>query len=180
MARKTVVELVDDLDGGLANETVRFALDGVDYSIDLSAENATRLREKLAAFVERARRAANRSRRAAEPAEDPAVTAAVRKADRKRANREALKSIRAAAERTAAAVKAATEPGEVGTSADVPADVTVDLPMVVPVGPAGGPGETRATPVTDDTNRRESRSPGSSGSGQGAALIVPFQAAGNG
>ncbi len=56
MAQKTVVELVDDLDGGEADETVTFALDGVDFLIDLSTENASRLREALAEYVGNARR----------------------------------------------------------------------------------------------------------------------------
>ncbi|MFL6145480.1 MAG: Lsr2 family protein [Labedaea sp.] len=60
MAQKTVVELVDDLDGGEADETVVFALDGVDFTIDLSAENANRLRDTLAEYVGRARRTDSR------------------------------------------------------------------------------------------------------------------------
>lgn len=56
MAQKTVVELVDDLDGGEADETVNFSLDGVEFTIDLSTENASRLRETLAEFVGHARR----------------------------------------------------------------------------------------------------------------------------
>ena len=60
MAQKTVVELVDDLDGGEADETVNFALDGVDFTIDLSAENASRLRETLAEYVGHARRSGGR------------------------------------------------------------------------------------------------------------------------
>ena len=38
MAQKVKIILVDDLDGGSADETVRFGLDGVSYEIDLSAE----------------------------------------------------------------------------------------------------------------------------------------------
>ncbi|PPK69179.1 Lsr2 family protein [Actinokineospora auranticolor] len=60
MAQKTVVELVDDLDGGQADETVAFAIDGVDFLIDLSRENATRLRDSLAEFVGHARRTGSR------------------------------------------------------------------------------------------------------------------------
>jgi hypothetical protein len=60
VAQKTVVELVDDLDGGEADETVTFALDGVDFRIDLSAENANRLRDTLAEYVENARRTSGR------------------------------------------------------------------------------------------------------------------------
>lgn len=56
MARKTVVELIDDIDGRPAQETVSFSLDGVAYEIDLSEGNADRLRAGLAPFVERARR----------------------------------------------------------------------------------------------------------------------------
>lgn len=66
MARRTIVTLVDDLDGTEAAETVRFALDGVAYEIDLSAKNATELREHLGRFVSAARRvggAAPRHRR---------------------------------------------------------------------------------------------------------------------
>ena len=36
MATKTTVVLEDDLDGGPADETVRFGLDGVEYEIDLT------------------------------------------------------------------------------------------------------------------------------------------------
>ena len=49
MARRTVVEHTDDLDGSAATETVAFGLDGVDYEIDLSARNAARLRSNKAA-----------------------------------------------------------------------------------------------------------------------------------
>jgi hypothetical protein len=164
VARKTVVELVDDVDGGQADETVRFALDGVDYTIDLSAENATRLRQILAAFVANARRAAGRSRRTAEPVEDPVAVAAAHKAERKRANREALKSIRAAAERTAAAVQAVTE-------------------QIAPVADkrTAAPAR-RIEPAAEETDpigaeRARERQSGTSAS-QPAALIVPFQAAG--
>jgi hypothetical protein len=57
MARKTVVELIDDIDGRPAQETVSFSLDGMAYEIDLSEGNADRLRAGLAPFVERARKA---------------------------------------------------------------------------------------------------------------------------
>jgi hypothetical protein len=57
MARKTVVELIDDISGKPAQETVTFALDGTVYEIDLSAENAGRLRAGLAPFLDKARKA---------------------------------------------------------------------------------------------------------------------------
>ncbi|HSY15631.1 MAG TPA: Lsr2 family protein [Jatrophihabitantaceae bacterium] len=57
MAQKIQVLLVDDLDGGTATETVSFGLDGSSYEIDLSADNAAKLRDALASFVGHARRA---------------------------------------------------------------------------------------------------------------------------
>lgn len=57
MAKHTQVILIDDLDGGEANETVTFAIDGTSYEIDLSDGNAKRLREALSPFVTGARRA---------------------------------------------------------------------------------------------------------------------------
>ncbi|HKN96175.1 MAG TPA: Lsr2 family protein [Pseudonocardiaceae bacterium] len=64
MASKTVVELFDDLDGGPADETVSFALDGVDYEIDLSTAHAAALREILGEFVAKAHKTPARTRRA--------------------------------------------------------------------------------------------------------------------
>jgi hypothetical protein len=46
MAQKITVALEDDLDGGPADQTVRFGLDGAEYQIDLSAGNATAFRER--------------------------------------------------------------------------------------------------------------------------------------
>lgn len=63
MAQKVQILLVDDLDGGEASETVDFSLDGVSYEIDLSADNARRLRDSVAPYVAEARRAGNRSAR---------------------------------------------------------------------------------------------------------------------
>jgi hypothetical protein len=51
MARRVIHELIDDLDGGLADESLSFGLDGVQFSIDLSAKNAADLRDVLAPFV---------------------------------------------------------------------------------------------------------------------------------
>lgn len=62
MAQKVTVSLVDDLDGSEAEETVEFGLDGAFYEIDLSEENAERLREALAEYVEHARRSGGRKR----------------------------------------------------------------------------------------------------------------------
>src|SRR4051812_41204704 len=48
MAQRVEVVLIDDVDGGEAAETVAFALDGANYEIDLSEENAAKLRDGLA------------------------------------------------------------------------------------------------------------------------------------
>ena len=56
MAKKTVVQLIDDLDNGAADETVHFGLDGTNYEIDLSAKNAAKLRDSLANYVAHASR----------------------------------------------------------------------------------------------------------------------------
>lgn len=57
MASKVVVTLEDDLDGGPAEETVRFAVGGTEYEIDLNKKNARAFRRQLAPFIEHARRA---------------------------------------------------------------------------------------------------------------------------
>jgi len=62
MAQKVTVSLVDDLDGSEAGETVEFGLDGAFYEIDLSEDNAERLRDALAEYVEHARRSGGRKR----------------------------------------------------------------------------------------------------------------------
>ena len=56
MAQKVEVRFVDDLDGSEAAGTVSFGLDGRSYEIDLSDDNAARLRDALASFVAAARR----------------------------------------------------------------------------------------------------------------------------
>jgi hypothetical protein len=61
MAQKVTVLLVDDIDGGSADETVSFSLDGVSYEIDLSTKNAKTFRDALAQYVGQARRVGGRS-----------------------------------------------------------------------------------------------------------------------
>ncbi|WP_328455768.1 MULTISPECIES: histone-like nucleoid-structuring protein Lsr2 [unclassified Amycolatopsis] len=65
MAQRVHVEMVDDLDGSEANQTVPFALDGVSFEIDLSEENASALRDELARYVGAARRIGGRKVRLA-------------------------------------------------------------------------------------------------------------------
>src|SRR3954451_18081989 len=63
MAQKTLVVLEDDLDGGTADETVRFSLDGVNYEIDLSSKNAGKFRDDVAKYVGSGRRVGGRAAR---------------------------------------------------------------------------------------------------------------------
>lgn len=56
MVQKVSIILLDDLDGGSADETVRFGLDGVSYEIDLSSTNASELRAALERFTAAGRR----------------------------------------------------------------------------------------------------------------------------
>ncbi|GAA1924742.1 Lsr2 family protein [Streptomyces sodiiphilus] len=58
MAKRVVVTLTDDIDGGEASETVAFGLDGKTYEIDLSDRNAQELRGALALYVQAARKKA--------------------------------------------------------------------------------------------------------------------------
>jgi hypothetical protein len=71
MAQKVTVTLVDDLDGTEAEETVEFGLDGAAYQIDLSEENAERLRDALADYVDHARRSGGRKRANSRPVGRP-------------------------------------------------------------------------------------------------------------
>ena len=63
MTQKITVTLEDDLDGGPADETVRFGIDSVGYEIDLSKRHASAFRRKLAPFIEHARKAGKGQRR---------------------------------------------------------------------------------------------------------------------
>jgi nucleoid-associated protein Lsr2 len=56
MARKVQVHLLDDIDGSQADETLKFALDGTHYEIDLSTKHADKLRSALDKYVKSARR----------------------------------------------------------------------------------------------------------------------------
>lgn len=57
MAQKTMIVLEDDINGGPADETVSFSLDGTSYEIDLNAANAAKLRDSFAGWVGAARKA---------------------------------------------------------------------------------------------------------------------------
>lgn len=56
MAQRVQVQLVDDINGQEAQETIRFGLDGTQYEIDLTSENAEKLRSSLTDYVENGRK----------------------------------------------------------------------------------------------------------------------------
>ncbi|WP_291797538.1 Lsr2 family protein [Brevibacterium sp.] len=62
MAREMKVVLTDDIDGSEAAETVRFGIDQGTYEIELSSENAEKLRGVLAPYIAKGRRVAASSR----------------------------------------------------------------------------------------------------------------------
>ena len=64
MAQRIQTLFIDDIDGGEAAGTVRFALDGVEYEIDLSAEHGDELHSTLGKYIGHARKAAGQPRRA--------------------------------------------------------------------------------------------------------------------
>ena len=91
MAQIKEVRLVDDLSGDAADETIEFGLDGRNYEIDLSDDNAKKLRDVLADYVAAARRAAAPARRrgasnsaARRPSVDREQNQAIREWARKR------------------------------------------------------------------------------------------------
>jgi len=65
MAQRIQTLFIDDIDGGAADGTVRFGLDGADYEIDLSGEHSNELRTALGKYIEHSRKVGGQARRAA-------------------------------------------------------------------------------------------------------------------
>lgn len=63
MSKRTVITLVDDIDGTDATETITFTIDGASYEIDLSFDNAVLFRAALEPYAAAARRTTPRSAR---------------------------------------------------------------------------------------------------------------------
>jgi hypothetical protein len=91
MAQKTIVTLVDDLTGEVAENitTVEFALDGRAYELDLTEENSAKLRNVLSQYVNAARKIGGQRRSGTRP--DRGIKSTSRTTGY---NRETLKSIR--------------------------------------------------------------------------------------
>lgn len=79
MAQKVKIILEDDLDGGPADETVRFGLDGGVFEIDLSSANAARLRDALRPFAAKARRVPSTRSTSSRPAGSRTTASAVKR-----------------------------------------------------------------------------------------------------
>jgi hypothetical protein len=77
MAKTVIVKLTDDMEGGDADETIQFALDGKSYEIDLNAANASKLRGALQPYVEKGRARGDgvraRSSRRGNPSLEPSL-----------------------------------------------------------------------------------------------------------
>jgi hypothetical protein len=78
MAQRVQVILEDDFDGGQADESISFGLDGAEYEIDLSAPNAAKLRDALAPWVANARKTGGRRKRGTRQASSGPGTAEIR------------------------------------------------------------------------------------------------------
>jgi len=121
MATQTSVTVVDDMTGEAGASTVYFAIDGIDYEIDLIEANYDRLVDSLAPFTEAARKAKRGDGR--KTGTKPAGTA------RGSVGREQLAAIRAWARaaghsvsdrgRISAAVKSAFETAHAGANQPV-------------------------------------------------------------
>src|ERR1700747_3868986 len=65
VGQKIQTLFIDDIDGSEAEGTVRFALDGAEYEIDLNSKHADALRKSLARYIDAARRSTGTARRPA-------------------------------------------------------------------------------------------------------------------
>ena len=56
MVQRVITEFIDDIDGSPAERTFTFAVDGINYEIDLSADNIAEFASAIGGFIESARR----------------------------------------------------------------------------------------------------------------------------
>lgn len=114
MAQKVTVELVDDIDGTYAEGTTAFGLDGVDYEIDLSAENHERLCGLLEDYIENARRVGGKRKTKTKAKAEPAPAASQPARPTAKVDREQTKAMRVWAQKNGYGV---------GDRGRIPADV---------------------------------------------------------
>jgi len=60
--QKVEVVVLDDIDGSVADATIRFGLDGTDYEIDLNEAHARSFRETLQSYIGAARKVGGTAR----------------------------------------------------------------------------------------------------------------------
>lgn len=73
MAQQVITQLVDDLDGGEANQTITFSWGSAQYEIDLSDKNVEKMAKAFDPFISKARKVGRSSSK---------TTGAARKATR--------------------------------------------------------------------------------------------------
>lgn len=154
MAKNTAVQVVDDLTGEPADETVGFGLDGLAYEIDLSARNAAALREIFGPYVSRGRRTGGRKQR---PQVVPGAKAAVKALESQEV---AAKAKPKPAKRTAAAAKTATRAAQQAEPAAKPTRAKKAQPVHAPAvkNPAGEP-KTTVVKTTEPAPAKPVRRP---------------------
>lgn len=62
MAKNTIVEIVDDLDGSRNAEEMAFSFQGVDYTIDLGKKNRAAFEKLMAPYIQAATKATKTTR----------------------------------------------------------------------------------------------------------------------
>ncbi|QGK69077.1 Lsr2 family protein [Allosaccharopolyspora coralli] len=100
MAERIQVELVDDIDGSPAQQSITFALDGVTYEIDLNDRHAQQLRAVFGRYIPRARTATAENSDETEKSEQKSSRQQREDQRNRRANRQLTEQIRGAARRT--------------------------------------------------------------------------------
>lgn len=56
MARETIINLIDDIDGSKADVTIKYSFDGANYEVDLTDDHAEDFREYMQEWLDRSRR----------------------------------------------------------------------------------------------------------------------------
>ncbi|RCW42938.1 Lsr2 protein [Halopolyspora algeriensis] len=124
MAERIQVELVDDIDGSRAQQTVTFALDGIAYEIDLSERHAQQLRSVFEPYIEHARTPERTSRTTRQQEREE------RRA--RQANRQLTEQIRGAAQRSRERLSQQArdkEPAEQDSNVDAAVEEEVPAPQ---------------------------------------------------
>jgi hypothetical protein len=164
MAKNTSVQLLDDITGAPAEETVRFALHGVQYDIDLSAGNAEELRAILERYARHGRRTGGRKRarriialpkrsRTTKAAAKPAAKKAAKKAEPRKAAPKATAESTAAAKTTTARTTASTKAGP-----KAPAKTSAAKAATAKTAPRTTPAGT-AKPARAETVKKPAKAP---------------------